>query len=832
MRSAGESIDKVSRTMPETSPSATPRSLPGSWLLAFGLAAALIGAEIIAPWVFWILTGYVPAAVFITTAITTTLVGLPLLYFFIRLGVRARSEAARTRAASERANATELALRRMTQYYRASGAVNQLIARRPDLETLWREACVLLVAQTPINSAWIGVWQSGTRGLQVRAVAGFDTNVAYEPGERVTHGVFFELAQRVGVENLPATSTLVNAPDANASEVSLAAFPLHPSERGMAILTVLLPSKYLDDPHFHDLFAEISHDIAYAAENVGRDLRLELNTRAVDSSAEAIVILDEHWRIVSSNPAFARISGVPQQDLEGRRAYTLLPWGRRRSTARAMTQALLKQRRWRGETLLHRDDDSLCPLAGSVARVDGDASGKIHYVAVFQDVGEQRELERQVRHLAYHDALTGLANRHRVDDYLAGLLLQKTRIALLFIDIDHFKRINDAQGHSVGDRILQAVAERIQRIVRRDELAARLGGDEFAVIARDADRESAVRLGARLVEVLGAPSYHVDGCEIHVTASVAVTLFPDDGERIEVLRQNVDRALRHAKTDGRNRCVVFEGWMREHAEQQLGMERDLRDALGVEDQLEMHYQPVVSSEDGRLLGTEALIRWRHPELGLLSADQFVPTAEAVGMVRLMDNWVLDAVLRQLREWEVAGLDARRVAVNLSVAQCSDQTYPARVAAAIERSGLRHREWLSFEILENVLIDDSPAQQQVLSQLRGAGHRLILDDWGRGYARLHYLSRASVDALKIDKSFVQRLPDDPRSLAAVRTVLQLGRELGIDVIAEGVENLAQRQCLRDNGCPALQGYLIARPMRARELTAWLQPARADGDPDVV
>ncbi|OBS10130.1 putative bifunctional diguanylate cyclase/phosphodiesterase [Acidihalobacter prosperus] len=789
------------------------RRLPGTWLVVFGLAAALTGAEIIAPLVFLALTGYLPFAVIVTTAVTTTLVGLPLLYFFVRLAWHARGEA-------DRANATESALRRMTQHYRAVGALNRLIAQRPDEETLWRDACDVLTAQTSMTGAMIGIFSTADDAFTVRAMAGA---APYAAGERRGEGPTHRLLRQAVVEARAATATCSDRPDR-----LMTALPLYPTGGGMAVLLVSLEASS-DDASLHGLLAETAQDIAHAADNAHRDLRLELNIRAVDSSADAIVILDDRWRIVSANPAFSRISGYAPQALRGIRAYALLPWGRRRSGMRAMTRTLLGQGYWRGDTVLRRSDDSTCPLAGSVARVDGDAGSGTYYVAVFQDVGEQRELERQVRHLAYHDALTGLANRYRVDEYLAGLLLQQTRTALLFIDIDHFKRVNDAQGHSVGDRILQAAAERIRKIVGRDELAARLGGDEFAVIARDADRESAARLGRCLVERLGESPYSVDGRQIHVTASAAVALFPDDGDRVEVLRQNVDRALRHAKNDGRNRCVVFEGWMREHAERQVAIERDLRHALIIGDQLEMHYQPVVASDDGRMLGLEALVRWRHPGLGLLVADQFVPTAEAVGMMRELDDWVLDAVLQQLRGWERAGLDMMRVAVNLSVAQCSDQTYPARVAAAIERSGLLHREWLAFEILENVLIEDSPAQQRVLSSLRESGHRLILDDWGRGYARLEYLSRANVDGIKIDKTFVQRLPDDPRSLVAVRTVLQLGRELDIDVIAEGVETPAQRACLQVHGCPALQGYLVARPMDAETLLSWLREARAKGTP---
>lgn len=787
-------------------PAAMAAGLPGSWLILFGFAAALIGAELIAPFVFITLTGYLPDAVYVTTAVATTLVGLPLLYFFVRLGVRARAEATR-------ANQTERRLRRLTHYHRAISAINQLIARRTDLDTLWRDTCKLLVEEMHMGIACIGLWRPETGELHVQAVSG-DVPSGMAPGARLVDGWAVDLARRAPDE--PGAAR----PAGSASVPSDAAFTLCRSHEGAVVLVVRLPPRYLDDPRFLDLFAGIRHDIAYAMENAERDLSLELNRRAVQSSADAIVVLDRRWRIVSSNPAFERLSGAEPGALLGQRAYLLLPASRRRTTLRSMTRALQTYGRWRGETWLGANDGELRPLAGSVASVTGDASAEAYYVAVFQDVGEQRELERQVRHLAYHDALTGLANRHRVDEYLRGLFARGTRIGLLFIDIDHFKRINDAQGHSIGDRLLQAVARRLQGLVHHGELVARIGGDEFAVITYDTERGAVGSLGERLVDVLGSQPYAVDGAEIRVTASVAATLFPDDGDCIEVLRQNVDRALRHAKTGGRNRCVVFEGWMRERAEQQLSIERDLRAALAAQDQLEMHYQPVLASDDGRLLGAEALIRWRHPELGLLVADQFMPTAEAVGMMREIDTWVLDAVLRQLREWERLGLETGWIAINLSAAHCSDQTYPARVASLIERSGLRDRGRLSFEILENVLLDDSPAQHQVLAALRRHGHRLILDDWGRGYARLHYLSQVGVDAVKIDKSFVQQLPGDPRSLAAVKTVLQLGRELGIDVIAEGVENADQRGCLRELGCPGLQGYFVAPVMHAADLAEWL------------
>jgi diguanylate cyclase (GGDEF)-like protein/PAS domain S-box-containing protein len=457
-----------------------------------------------------------------------------------------------------------------------------------------------------------------------------------------------------------------------------------------------------------------------------------------------------------------------------------------------------------------------------------DGQGRfVRRAGVMQDITERKAQEARIEHLAYHDSLTGLPNRTLLMDRLAQSLSQAQRldqqVAVLFIDLDRFKLVNDSLGHPVGDRLLQEFARRLRATLRDGDTVARVGGDEFQVVVCNVGGATgAARIAEKLMHALGQP-FTLEGQELHVTASLGVSLFPRDGDSGELLLKYADIALYEAKGEGRNAYRFFSPEMNAQAHGRLRLENDLRRAVE-RHELELYYQPQLDLASGEVCAVEALVRWRHPVRGLVLPNAFIPMAEETGLVLGIGEWVLNEACRQVAQWQREGVADNvtplRVAVNISTRQLQRAGLDAAVRRALSLSGLP-AECLELEITESSVMLDPLHAQGVLQSLRDLGVLLSIDDFGTGYSSLAYLKRLPLDRLKIDRSFIGGIPADSDDAAIVETIIVMTHKLGLRVIAEGVETLEQRLQLVSQGCDEMQGFLLAHPVPAEDLPPLLK-----------
>ncbi|WP_298637096.1 EAL domain-containing protein [uncultured Thiobacillus sp.] len=553
---------------------------------------------------------------------------------------------------------------------------------------------------------------------------------------------------------------------------------------------------------------------------------LRLYANVFEHSGEAILITDSGNRILAVNPAFTRLTGYAIDEIRGDNPRILASGQTPAETYQAMWTALNETGYWQGEIIDRRKDATLYPKWMSISAVR-DADGQIaHYVASFTDISERKAAEAQIRHLAYHDALTGLLNRFSLQSQLEQALAMTRReqraLAVIFLDLDRFKTINDTLGHAVGDALLKEAARRLRDNTRESDIVARLGGDEFVVVLTEVDDvAAAARVAQKILQVL-AQRYRIGEKELHSTASIGLAFYPGDGEDGDTLMKNADAAMYHAKSLGRNNVQFFTAEMNLTAVKRLMLEHDLRMAIET-NQFELHYQPQLDSWNGRVVGVEALVRWRHPRNGLVSPALFIPVAEETGMILPLGGWVLDEACRQLRAWRDAGVAEVTMAVNLSAHQLHSPVLLAQVAQALEKHGLTGTD-LELEITESAAMHDPDASIRQLKALRDLGVRLSIDDFGTGYSSLSYLKLLPIHTLKLDQSFVRDIESDANDVAICTATIALAHNLGLAVTAEGVETEAQRLLLTSHHCDFMQGYLFSKPLPADAALAFIQ-ARA-------
>ena len=459
-----------------------------------------------------------------------------------------------------------------------------------------------------------------------------------------------------------------------------------------------------------------------------------------------------------------------------------------------------------------RKDGSTFPIMvlGSPSLIGGLPAS----VGTVLDISAQKAAEQRIRELADYDVLTGLPNRRllreRFEQLLAAAEREKSEIAVIFLDLDHFKRVNDSLGHSVGDELLCQVARRLDSVVRRIDTLARLGGDEFIFAMPGFHTAAAAEVARRLVEVFSRP-FEVAGHELTVTPSLGISIYPHDGGELETLLRNADTAMYRAKEIGRNAFQFYASEMNTTTLDRLLMESNLRRAL-VQNEFILHYQPLVNLETGLIIGVEALIRWLHPELGLIMPDRFIHVAEETGLINPIGDWVLCEACRQAKAWCDDGVPPICMAVNVAPVQFRQAGFVEMVAGALATSGLDASR-LELELTERTVMHDADINLGTLSALHRMGVELSLDDFGTGYSSLAYLKRFPVGKLKIDRSFVNDLETDPDDWAIASTIVSMGRSLRMTVLAEGVEKVEQLALLRKMGCDMAQGYYFSRPMSA-------------------
>ncbi|HAF55144.1 MAG TPA: diguanylate cyclase, partial [Thauera sp.] len=445
---------------------------------------------------------------------------------------------------------------------------------------------------------------------------------------------------------------------------------------------------------------------------------------------------------------------------------------------------------------------------------------------IAQDVSSAREAEAKIQYLARYDTLTGLHNRSAWQEQariaLCSAARHQDKFAILFLDLDNFKTVNDSLGHPAGDRMLAMAASRLSRCVRDEDLLARLGGDEFvALLSRLSNMEEAALVADRMLAALVEPM-NIDGHELHLSASVGIALYPNDGAEVDTLLKHADTAMYGAKEAGRNTYRFFIPEMNARATERLLMEADLRRAVE-RNELVLHYQPQIEAADGQPYGCEALVRWIHPQRGMVPPDQFIPLAEETGLIAPIGEWVLREACRQQVRWRAAGLPSLIVAVNISALQFRKRDFVPMVARLLAETGA-DPSCIELEITESALMEPSAELSERLQDLVDLGLTLALDDFGTGYSSLSYLKRLPIARLKIDRSFVDDLPGNAEDAAVTAAALSLARDLDMQVVAEGVETTAQRQFLAERGCHAMQGYLFSRPLTVDAFTDWIRANR--------
>ncbi|MBV8622905.1 MAG: EAL domain-containing protein [Herbaspirillum sp.] len=527
---------------------------------------------------------------------------------------------------------------------------------------------------------------------------------------------------------------------------------------------------------------------------------------------------------IAVNPALARIYGYrsPEDLIVGLRDIShqlYVEPERRREFMRLMEQQGSVSN---FESRVYRRDGDIIWISENARAVHDDSGRLSCYEGTVEVITERKLYEAEMRHQATHDALTGLPNRNMLHEHLQRAILaarQKGGLtAVAFVDLDQFKFINDSLGHQVGDELLKTVAQRLQSCLRDSDMVARQGGDEFVLVLQNQSGGEAgiAEVMQRILAAVSRP-WQAGEREFHVTASIGVSRYPDDGRDVETLLKHADSAMYRAKEQGRNNFQFFAPWMDTQVSNRLEMLINLRRALD-QQEFKLYYQPKLSLKDGSVVGAEALIRWQTPEQGVVPPDRFIPFAEEAGLIVPIGEWVLRTACHQNKAWQEAGLPPMPVAVNLSPRQLN-QSLPAFVADVLAQSGLA-ASCLELEITENVVMKDAEKSVATLHALKRLGLQISVDDFGTGYSSLSYLRRFPVDALKIDKSFVRDIARDADSAAIVKAVISLAHILNLRVIAEGVEDEEQHAFLRENACDEVQGYYFGKPMAVEDFTLWL------------
>jgi diguanylate cyclase (GGDEF)-like protein/PAS domain S-box-containing protein len=560
------------------------------------------------------------------------------------------------------------------------------------------------------------------------------------------------------------------------------------------------------------------------SERVAMEQERQVAAEALAGIAEGVIIADAERRVISTNTAQFELTGFTSQALQGKR----LDDNRRQLDGKPLPKSIWDSvasgRNWIGEVQTTRNDGSSYPEHLSISTIRNADNQVIYYVAVFTDIHEVKATQRRLEHLARHDPLTGLVNRAEFERYCAEAIAvaerERLAVVVLFIDLDAFKNVNDSYSHAVGDRLLAKVGERIRRQLSEFDVAGRIGGDEFTVlIPRLILREDARPIVNRLLATLSEPLL-VDDYEIVLTASIGVAGYPLDGDNPAALIANADAAMYTAKTEERNAFRFYTPMMHADTRRRLQLATELRQAL-VRNEFHLVFQPSVELRTGRIVAVEALLRWQHPERGEVLPGEFIPVAEGLGMIRRIDEWVMQATCAQIQAWDLAGVPPIRVAVNISARWFGHPAFVEGVSRTLQSRQLSGQRLL-LEITESAMLRLGDDIQRTMETLHMLGIDVAIDDFGTGYSSMAYLKLPAVAYLKIDRSFITGLPGDTNDAAITEAMLAMSKSLGLTTIAEGIETEAQHDFLLRAGCVEGQGYLYSYPLRADEIQHLLCP----------
>ncbi len=737
--------------------------------------------------------------------------------------------------------ASEARNHRKTQLYAALSQCNQAIVRSKNEAELFPKICRDAATFGGMKMAWIGLFDDKSQLLIPVASYGVGTEyldllkISVEAKDitgRGPSGTAFREDKPfwcLDFHNDPATE-FWHELSAKFEWGASVALPLHRNGKVVGTFNMYADDQNVFDEEGRNLLIEMTSDIDFALDNFhienereqfkGKLLESEEISRLVlKNSLDAIINMNSQGLVIEWSGAAHKMFGYKREDAIGQKLSDLIiPAKDREAHAKGMNRVIATNQSnmtgRRVEVSALRFDGTEIPVEMSVAKIE--TGNLVFFSAFVRDITDRKASESQIQKLAHFDALTSLPNRILLQDHfkyaLSLVKRNNDKLAVIFLDLDHFKDINDTLGHSIGDLLLIEVAKRLQSTLREEDTLSRLGGDEFILILPGTDSRGAANVSQKLLSIMAKP-YHIDSFELTVTGSVGVALYPNDGTDFEVLSQKADTAMYRAKQEGRNSYRFFTAEMQASSSRNLQLVNALRNALE-RNQLSLHYQPQVSLSQNCVIGTEALLRWHHPELGAISPAEFIPIAEDSGLIISIGEWVLRQAVKQAKLWMEEGHDPLIMAVNISAIQFRHPDLPNLVTQILKDIGLAP-EYLELELTEGVAMYDPQAAIEMMNKLHDLGIRVSIDDFGTGYSSLSYLKKFKVYKLKIDQSFVRDISTDPEDKAIVSAIISMSKSLGLQTIAEGVETVEQLTYLRAQGCDEVQGYYYSKPMPAEQ-----------------
>jgi diguanylate cyclase (GGDEF)-like protein/PAS domain S-box-containing protein len=551
--------------------------------------------------------------------------------------------------------------------------------------------------------------------------------------------------------------------------------------------------------------------------------KLQQSATVYETIGDGIMITDSEKKILSINPAFVQMFGYEEEELIGQEPMIISSLKQDRSFYKRMWYSLTRRDRWSGKMYNRTKSGKILPTWLTITVVRDKIGAIANFIAVYTNLEGIIEMEEKVDFLAYHDSLTHLPNRAQFEREIVRIFdiakINNEKIAILFIDLDRFKVINDTLGHHIGDEMLIYLAKRIKNVLRKDDLFARIGGDEFVIVLDPLKaRENAALMAEKILSVVREP-IQVQNYHLNTTASIGIALYPDDGAEKSEIIKHADSAMYHAKESGKDRYEFYSKQLSIDIQLRLDLEQELKHALKKKE-LYVHYQPQYDLKSGKVSGAEALLRWDNPSLGQVSPALFISVAEETGMIIDIGYFVFEEACREYMHWKEQGLDINSISVNISSVQFREDDLFENFKKVIEKVGISPQN-IEIEITERFIMEYSTSNLTILEELRNIGCQISIDDFGTGYSSMSYMKSLPLDTIKIDKSFVIDLPHDTHDIEVSKAIIALSKSLGYQVVAEGIENELQEAFLRENGCNIGQGYYFAKPMDSSAFVAFVK-----------
>lgn len=732
---------------------------------------------------------------------------------------------------------------RLTQLYAVLNQCNQAIVRCSDEAELFPQICHDAVTFGSMKMAWIGLLEAPSK--YIKPVASYGYGIEYlekidisldadHPSSHGPTGTAIRENRPVWCQDFQHDPTSVpwHERSIKFGWGAVAALPLHRNDAVIGALVLYSAEPNTFDEAIRNLLVEMAMDIdyalnSYALEKQRQQAEYEWRklSQVVEQSRDAIIITDLNANIEYANLAYTQLTGYSQAELIGARASLLKSGKTSQATYQSMWARITSGGIWQGEAINKRKDGTeytALLIISPIYQADGRAT---HYVEIQEDITERKKSEQHLQYLANFDVLTGLPNRAQLTDHAKHAISLAKRdqrtLALMFLDLDHFKDINDTLGHTLGDVLLVELAKRLQLILREEDIISRLGGDEFILLLPNIDVHGARQVAEKILVSISRP-YQIDQNELNTTASIGIALYPKDGLDMETLSKRADAAMYRVKQEGRNGYHFFTEEMQARSTRNLALGNALCHALEL-DQLVLNYQPQLSMQDGRIVGAEALLRWQHPEFGLVPPAEFIPIAEENRLILPIGEWVIRRAVEQAKIWMRDDLNPLVVAVNLSAVQFRHPDLPSLITRILDEVGLPP-EYLELELTESLAMHEPQTAINVMNNLRERGIRMSIDDFGTGYSSLSYLKKFKIAKLKIDQSFVRDIGTDHEDEAIICAIINIAKSLGLITVAEGVETKEQLTFLREQGCEEAQGYYYSKPLSAEQFMVFMKSSK--------